>query len=442
MRISEGDVEKLKANPSNPNVHSRQQIKKLVRQIQKHGFIGAVVVDENFVILAGHGRWEAAKAAGLKTVPVVQVTHLSEAQKQAFMLADNRIARDATWDRAKLFEIIQELSGQDIDLDLTGFDAVEIDKIVVEGVEAAGNDQDSEPPVPPAQTGKPPVTALGDAWKLGEHGLLCGDALKRADFLRLLAKERAAIVFTDPPYNVKIDGHVSGLGRVKHREFAQASGEMSEAEFTGFLAVSFKLLAEFSQAGSIHYVCMDWRHSPELLSAAKGVYSEYKNLCVWVKPNGGMGTFYRSRHELVHVFKNGTAPHTNNFELGQSGRYRTNVWEYRGVNSHGNNRMEELEMHPTVKPVLMIADAIKDCSKPGEIILDPFGGSGSTLMAAERTGRKARLIEIDPLYCDVIIRRWQAYTGKAAVNLDTGLTFEQTEFPELNRKRKKFRNGK
>lgn len=233
------------------------------------------------------------------------------------------------------------------------------------------------------------------------------------------------MVFTDPPYNVPIGGHVSGLGKIRHREFAMASGEMTQGEFTGFLETAFRNLVDHSLDGSIHFVCMDWRHMGEMLEAGEAVYTELKNLCVWAKDNGGMGAFYRSRHELVFAFKKGTAPHINSFELGQHGRYRTNVWEYRGVNTMRAGRMEELALHPTVKPVAMIADAIKDVSKRGEIVLDAFGGSGSTLIAAHKTGRRARLIELDPIYVDRIVKRWQAFAHDDAVLEGTEQSFAE-----------------
>ncbi len=235
------------------------------------------------------------------------------------------------------------------------------------------------------------------------------------------------MIFTDPPYNVPIEGHVSGLGKVRHREFAMASGEMTSDQFRRFLEAVFAHMAAHSTDGAIHFICMDWRHMGETLAAGEAVYSELKNLCVWAKSNGGMGTFYRSRHELVFAFKNGTASHINNFELGQTGRYRTNVWEYAGVNSFGRDRDDSLAMHPTVKPVVLVADAIKDCSRRRQIILDPFAGSGTTVIAAEKTGRRARVLELDPLYCDTIIRRWQNVTGKRARHVDTGQTFEVIE---------------
>ena len=223
------------------------------------------------------------------------------------------------------------------------------------------------------------------------------------------------MLFTDPPYNVPIAGHVSGLGKTVHREFAEASGEMTKDEFVAFLTETLGTAAAQLRDGAIAYVCMDWRHMGELLTAGGATFDELKNLCVWNKTNGGMGTFYRSKHELVFAFKKGTAPHINNFSLGEGGRYRTNVWDYAGISSIGQNRSEDLAMHPTVKPVAMIADAMRDCSNRSGLVLDVFGGSGSTLIAAEDCGRKARLLELDPVYCDTIIERWEQLTGRKAL---------------------------
>jgi DNA modification methylase len=279
----------------------------------------------------------------------------------------------------------------------------------------------------PEPSPSPAVSQTGDLWLLGAHRLLCGDARDKAAYAHLMSGAKAEFVFTDPPYNAAIDGHVCGLGRVRHRNFAMGCGEMSEAEFTAFLKAVFVLLAENSLDGSIHQICMDWRHIGEMLGAGRAVYSELKNLCIWNKTNAGMGSFYRSKHELVFVWKSGTAAHINNFELGQHGRHRSNVWDYAGVNSMRAGRLEELAMHPTVKPVALVADAIKDCSRRGGLVLDPFCGSGTILIAAERTGRKARALEIDPAYVDVAVRRWQAYSGKSAVLAGSGETFETTE---------------
>ena len=242
-----------------------------------------------------------------------------------------------------------------------------------------------------------------------------------------MAGERARLVFTDPPYNVPIDGYVGGHGGVKHREFKMASGEMTAAEFEHFLGTVFGNLASASIDGALHFICMDWRHLGEVTKAASGVYSELKNLCVWNKNNGGMGSFYRSKHELVFVYKVGTAPHLNMVELGKHGRYRTNVWDYAGVNTFRSGRDAELEMHPTVKPTALVIDAIKDCSRRGDIVLDAFSGSGTTIMAAHKSRRRARAIELDPLYVDVAIRRWQSYTGQTATMAVTAESFAEVE---------------
>jgi DNA modification methylase len=301
----------------------------------------------------------------------------------------------------------------------------EIDIILEDAREADGASSGPEDAVPQYSSG-PAVTRTEDLWLLGNHRLLCADARDGAAYDRLLEGAKAEFVFTDPPYNVAIDGNVCGLGRIRHREFAMGCGEMSEVEFTTFLKTVFDRLAEHTIDGSIHQICMDWRHMWEMLAAGRQLY-ELKNLCVWNKTNAGMGSFYRSKHELVFVWKSGGSAHINNFELGQHGRNRTNVWDYAGVNTMRAGRLEELAMHPTVKPVVLVADAIKDCSRRGGLVLDPFCGSGTILIAAERTGRKARALEVDPTYVDVGVRRWQSYTGKTAVLAASGETFEIIE---------------
>ena len=302
----------------------------------------------------------------------------------------------------------------------------ELDLVLENAREAKGPSSGPEDNVPQYPSG-PAVSRTGDLWVLGNHRLLCADARDQAAYERLLDGAKAEFVLTDPPYNVVIDRNVCGLGRIRHRDFAMGCGEMSEAEFTNFLQTVFERLAENTIDGSIHQICMDWRHMWEMLAAGRKVYSELKNLCVWNKTNAGMGSFYRSKHELVFVWKSGTAAHTNNFELGQHGRNRTNVWDYAGISSLRAGRLEDLAMHPTVKPVALVAEAIKDCSRRGGLVLDPFCGSGTILVAAERTGRKARALELDPAYVDVAVRRWQTYTGKAAVLAASGETFETIE---------------
>jgi DNA modification methylase len=313
---------------------------------------------------------------------------------------------------------------------LTGFSLAEIDLTLDQAREAStaaiDNPADRIPEAPNIAASRP-----GDLWHLGRHRLLCGNALLPKHVASLLGDERADLIFTDPPYNVPIDGHVCGLGSVRHREFAFAAGEMTRGQFTAFLTTTLSNAASAARDGAIAFVCMDWRHMRELLEAGEEVFSELKNLCVWNKTNGGMGSFYRSKHELVFVFKVGSAPHTNSFGLGDTGRYRTNVWEYAGISSLGANRNDELAMHPTVKPVALVADAIKDCSRRGEIVLDIFGGSGTTLIAAETCGRQARLLEYDPSYCDTIVSRWETYTGKRATLDNDGRAFEDVTAERL-----------
>lgn len=415
----------LKPYERNARTHSPKQISQIAASIREFGFNNPVLIDRDGGIIAGHGRVEAAKKLGLETVPCVRLEHLTDAQKRAYILADNRLAEKAGWDNEIVAIELQHLTGIDIDFDitLTGFEMAEVDLLL-------GADQRAEAKVDPADqvpsvaTG-PAVTQPGDIWRIGRHRLICGDALDPEIYTHLLADEKAQMVFTDPPYNVKIDGHVSGLGSAKHREFAFASGEMSENEFSRFLARVFANLAAQTIDGAIHFVCMDWRHQAEVLAAARGSYNELKNLCVWAKTNGGMGSLYRSQHELVFVFKAGTAPHINNVELGKHGRYRTNVWSYAGANTFSATRDDDLAMHPTVKPVALVADAILDCSKRKGLVLDAFGGSGTTLVAAERTGRRGAAIEIDPAYCDVIVRRLAKVCDLNATLEATGQPFDE-----------------
>jgi DNA modification methylase len=361
---------------------------------------------------------------GLDTLPCVRLSHMSKAQKKAFILADNRLALNAGWDEETLSLELKELLELDTDFEIgvTGFSVAEIDALV-DGIalEEPQNPKDDRLP----EVADVAVTRPGDLWLLGPHRLLCGSALSSEDCSRLMGGEKAQFVISDPPYNVPIAGHVSGLGKFHHREFAAASGEMTADQFTAFLETAFRNLAANSTDGSIHMVFMDWRHMAEVQTAGGGVYSELKNLIVWVKDNGGMGSFYRSRHELIFAFKNGTAPHVNSFELGQHGRYRTNVWTYKGMNSFGGKRNDELGLHPTIKPVALLADAIKDVSTRGSIVLDLFGGSGSTLIATHKTGRRGYLMELDPLYCDCSLRRWESFAKDDAVLEGTGETFAE-----------------
>lgn len=424
--VIERPVDELTTCPRNARTHSRKQLRQIANSIERFGFTNPVLIDDEGQILAGHGRVEAAKLIGMKRVPTLTLSHLSPAERRAYMLADNKLALNAGWDPELLAEELQLLIDEEFDLDLTGFSRAEIDLILDDAREASPETRDAPEDAVPEPSAVA-VSQRGDLWKLGEHYLLCGDARDPDDFSRLMRGRKADLVFTDPPYNVRIDGNVCGLGSVKHREFAFASGEMSETEFTRFLTDTLGNAASVMRDGAIAFVCMDWRHMGELLSAGRQGFTELKNLVVWNKTNGGMGAFYRSKHELIFVFKHGTAPHTNTFGLGESGRYRTNVWDHAGISSIGAKRDEELAMHPTVKPVALVADAIRDCSRRGELVLDCFAGSGTTLIAAEKTGRRARIIEYDPVYCDTIIRRWEAYTGRDAVNVASGFPFAALE---------------
>jgi len=425
LQIQYRAVEDLVLDPRNPRQHSQSQVNQIADSICEFGFVMPIVVDDTRQVVIGHGRVLAARKLGMPRVPVVEIRHLSQAQLKALRIADNRLAQHAHWDERLLGENFLELKELDLDFDLaiTGFSLPEIDLAMQkhdEGVTVEPNDEAD------AVTGVP-VCRTGDTWQLGEHRVHCGDATSEAAFDYLMTEERAHVVFVDPPYNVPIDGHVSGKGKIRHREFAQGSGELSRKEFTRFLTRSCALLAKYSESGAIHFACMDWRHADELLAAGREVYSELKNIAVWVKSSAGMGSLYRSQHELVFVFKSGTGRHTNNIELGRYGRNRTNVWHYDGASTQARKGNNLLELHPTAKPVQLVMDALLDCSNRGEIVLDSFLGSGTTLLAAERTGRRCRGIEVDPLYVDTAIRRWQNLTGRDAVRLSDGKPFREIE---------------
>jgi DNA modification methylase len=423
LSVTYRNISELKPFPRNARTHSRKQIKQIASSIREFGLTNPVLIDDHDQIIAGHGRVQAAKLLGLNEVPTIQIANLSSAQKRAYILADNRLAEKAGWDKEILAIELEVLRADGFEVELTGFEVSEVD-IILDEAAATKSDRHQDDNIPDPQ---PAVTRIGDVWQLGSHRLSCGNAIEGGFYGPLLQGSKASLIFTDPPYNVPIDGNVAnigGKGQVQYRSFVMGSGEMTSLDFTAFLTGTLRQLAVHSVDGSIHFICMDWRHMGEILAAGHQVYSELKNVCVWNKSNGGMGSFYRSKYEMVFVWKLGTAAHANNFELGQHGRYRTNVWDYAGVNTFGSRRMDDLQMHPTVKPVALVADAIKDCSKQGDIVLDPFCGSGTTIIAAERTGRKARALEIDPIYVDVAIRRWEQLTGKSAT-LSSGETFEE-----------------
>lgn len=413
----------LAAYEKNPRRHPEKQIVKLMASMREFGFALPVLVDADGTIIAGHARIEAARRLGIAEVPVLVAADWSKAQVRAYRLADNRLAELATWDDELLaIELSALIEIGDVPIEVLGWETAEIDLITDrDGKTATSEDPADAVPEPPTV----PVARTGDLWLLGSHRLLCASSLEASAWAQLMDGHVGAMVFTDAPYNVPVSGHVCGLGKVQHAEFAMASGEMSSAEFTTFLSDALKQLVAHVRDGAVLDLCMDWRHLSQLLAAIQANELVLLNLCVWNKNNGGMGSLYRSKHELVLIAKKGKAPHTNNIELGKHGRYRTNVWDYAGVNSFGKGRMNDLADHPTVKPVALVADAIRDVTRPGEIVLDAFMGSGTTILAAERTKRSAYGIEIEPGYIDVAIRRWSAMTGEEAVLAESGETFAE-----------------
>jgi DNA modification methylase len=431
LAIKYRDPRKLKPRLKNPRTHTPRQIKQIAASIQEFGFISPVLIDGSDCIVAGHARVAAAKSLGMTDVPAVRVDHLSPIQIRAYVIADNRLAEKAGWDSKLLALELQELSVQpNFDVTVTGFEMAEIDLTIGE---ASENEPDEADAIPEVDRSLPPITRPGDYWQIGTHFLLCGDALRPHSYERLLRGKRAQMVFTDPPYNVRIAGNVSGLGKNRHREFAMASGEMTRQQFTNFLRRALTSLAEFSVDGSIHFVCMDWRHIRELADAADDAYTEIKNICVWSKSNAGMGSLYRSAHEFIFVYKNGRAKHINNVELGRFGRNRTNIWQYAGMNSFGKDRDSTLADHPTPKPLALVSDALLDCSKRGGIVLDAFAGSGTTLLAAEKTGRRGYGIELDSHYVDLIIRRFEEVYGLRAIHVESDLSFDRIRVKRTER---------
>ena len=405
----------------NVRAHKPPQIAAIARSINAFGFNVPILIDSTDKVIAGHGRLLAAKMLNMPEVPTISLEHLSEDQRRAYMIADNRLTDLSRWDDKILGETLRDLSLAELDfeLDAIGFSVGEID-LKIDGLDNATGADDDQPVAIESE----PITRVGDLWQLGGHRLVCGNALDPALWQRLMASKQAALGFTDPPYNVPIDGFVSGLGRTRHREFAMGTGEMGRTQFVAFLKVVFRQMAQHSLAASIHFVAMDWRHSSEMLAAGEAAFTELKNICTWVKPSAGMGSLYRSRHELFFVWKSGRGRPRTNVELGRNGRSRSNVWEYpSAVAFRHSEGTDLLSLHPTCKPVALVADAILDVSKRGDIVVDPFLGSGTTIIAAERVGRIAYGLELDPLYCDAIIRRFQALTGEQA-RREGGVTFD------------------
>lgn len=412
LTVTYRQISDLVPDPGNARTHSKKQIEQIKASIDAFGFTNPILADPEGHLIAGHGRLLAAKAMGLDEVPVIMLSGLTEIQKRALRLADNKIALNAGWDMEILKLELSELATLDVDMEvtLTGFSTGEID-VILDGAE----DPDDEviPAVP-----ETPRTKAGDIWSLGDHRIGCGDGRDLAFLQKVVGADTPVdAAFLDPPYNVRISGHANATGR--HREFAMASGEMTTPEFRTFLTETLGACASVSRNGAVHFICMDWRHMDDVAAVASDIYGAFLNLCVWNKSNAGMGSLYRSKHELVFVYRVGEAAHLNMVELGKHGRNRTNVWDYASVNSFRGSRREDLALHPTVKPTGLVADAIKDVTRHGDIVLDIFLGSGTTLIAAERTGRRFRGVEIDPAYVDVAIERWSALTGKEP-RLETG----------------------
>lgn len=418
------EISSFKPYSNNPRKHPERQIVKLAASIREFGFVMPVLVDEGSTIIAGEARVEAAKRISMTKLPTLVADCWSAAQVRAYRLVDNRLSELAHWDDAGLaIELAELIEFDEMPIDILGWETAEIDLIIEGGSDDEASVDPADEPVEPPTI---PVSRTGDLWLLGGHRLLCGSSLEAANWSRLMGGHMADMVFTDFPYNVPMTGHVCGLGKVTHAEFAMASGEMSKAQFTDFLTEGIQAVSAHIREGAVIDLCMDWRHIGEMQSAIDATGLTLINLCIWNKSNGGMGSLYRSKHELVFIARKGKTSHINNVELGKHGRYRTNVWDYAGVNSFGKNRMADLADHPTVKPVALVADAIRDVTKPGQIVLDGFMGSGTSILAAERTKRRCFGIDIDPSYIDVAIRRWEAMTGNDAVLASTNDTFAET----------------
>lgn len=411
--------------PRRLRAHSADKLARLERSLLKNSIITPIIINAAGVIVDGHARVEVARRLGWTHIAAIRVAHLTDEDLRVYAIAANKMPADATLDidalRQELEEI--ELAIPNIDLTLTGYSVPEID--AMRGAFNAAQLNDLVDDVPAMPLAGAAVSVIADLWHLKGHRLLCADATSLEAIARLMGDEQADQIITDPPYNVVINGHVSGKGKVRHREFAMASGEMASSEFVSFLKRSLGASASHLTDGGLAYVFMDHAHIGELLEAGSEVFTERKAICVWDKGAGGMGSLYRNAHELVTVFKKGTAKHINNVALGKHGRNRTTIWRYPGIAQQGRGRAKALSLHPTVKPVALIADAILDSSPRDGIILDPFGGSGSTLVAAEVTGRRARLVELDPAYVDTIITRFEALTGIEAVHAETGLSFAE-----------------
>lgn len=420
LKIEYRPVSSLNPYAGNARVHPKTQIKKIAESIKVFGWTNPIIIAGDGTVLCGHGRLEAAALLGMKSVPTICLEYLSEADRRAYIIADNAIAEHAGWSKQTLASELSGLAEIGYELELTGLDTLKIETLL--SMDDPEEQVDDEVELPDDEVAC--VCRLGDDWDIGDHRLVVGDARDPAVYERLLQGERVQLVATDPPYGCKIENNVSGNGQTKHSDFLMGAGETGLKEFAmTLLRPAFKCIAAHCSSGAIAFVFSDWRALPHVVDAASGVFLEWKQLIIWSKTNGGQGAFYRSAHEEILAFKVSEGQHINNFKLGEGGRYRTNVWTYAGANVFRSGRMQDLTDHPTVKPKKLMADAILDCSKRGGIVLDAFAGSGTTLCAAAATGRRGRGIELDPKYADVILRRVQEETG-AVATLD-GVPFDE-----------------
>ena len=419
LKITVAPIGDLATYSNHTRSHSKAKIAKLAKLINEFGFLIPVLVDaDKKEIITGHARILAALELGLQEVPTITIDHLNAAQIKAFRIADNKITEGSDWNMDRLKSELLELRGLDFDLSLTAFELPEIDLIILD--DKGLNDDDEVVPTPPEN----PIVVTGDVFQLGKHRIACIDCRDSESVSSALDGKSADLVVTDPPYNVRINGHV--LSHTKsHSEFAMASGEMSKREFTNFLSSVFGVFADISREGSLHYHFIDHKHIEEMLDAGASAYDDRLNICVWSKTNAGMGSLYRSQHEFCCLFKKGTEPHTNNVQLGKFGRHRSNIWSYPGMNTFSHDRDELLAAHPTVKNTQMIADIILDASHLEEIVFDGFLGSGTTLLAAEQTGRVCYGTEIEPKFVEVSITRFQSISDEPVIHIDTGLTFDE-----------------
>jgi DNA modification methylase len=395
------------------------QVERIKTSLATFGFVEPLLVRGDGEIVAGVTRLEAARQLGLNEVPCISVDHLSDVEVRTLRISLNRLAERGEWDIAELRVEFDELIVVDAPLEATGFTLPQIDAILLD--EEPLPDRDGLPDVDSEAVA---ISLPGDAWRLGQHMIVCGDARDPAVYGLLMKTETARLVLTDEPFNVHIGGHVTSGD---HPEFAMASGEMSRKEFAAFNADWMKACLDRLAPGGLLATFIDWRSVELVLETGRTLGLDLLNLVVWAKTNGGMGGLWRSQHELLPVFKKPGAPHTNNVELGKHGRYRTNLWTYPGASSLGSDARDGLADHPTVKPVALLEDALLDVTHPNDLVLEPFAGSGSTLIACELTGRRCRAIELAPHYVDLVVRRWQALTGKIAMHDETGASFAEME---------------